>query len=133
MSTTDRCQFLHPEVDGRGRWYGACEAGLASGQGYGVIADAAGAAVEYVGEADRGYATGVGAMILRRGAGDGARYLEGVFNAGLADGAMRVEAPGQGVRWRRFVSGEDRGRADAAAPANFGFSPQPGTVSVLPP
>ncbi len=133
VSTTDRCQFLHPEVDGRGRWYGACEAGLASGQGYGVIADAAGAAVEYVGEADRGYATGVGAMILRRGAGDGARYLEGVFNAGLADGAMRVEAPGQGVRWRRFVSGEDRGRADAAAPANFGFSPQPGTVSVLPP
>ena len=133
VSTTDRCRFLHPEVDGRGRWYGACDAGVASGQGYGVIADASGVAVEYVGEAAQGYAAGVGAMILRNGSGGGARYFEGEFRQGLPDGSVRLELPGQAVRWRRFVGGEDQGRADAGAQANFGFRAQSGDVSVLPP
>jgi len=117
----ERCRFNHPELDARGRWYGACRAGRAEGLGYGVIGTTDGVAVEYVGAASGGLASGNGAMIRRgRGAVD-AVYYEGEFEAGLPSGQVRVEVPGQPSRWRRFAAGQDVGRGDPVARSRFGF------------
>jgi predicted small secreted protein len=50
----DNCRFAHPGVGTDGRWYGGCRDGLAQGRGYGVVRDAAGDTVEYLGEAAGG-------------------------------------------------------------------------------
>ncbi|MGH8034678.1 MAG: hypothetical protein ACREO9_05585, partial [Lysobacterales bacterium] len=34
-TVSDHCSFRHPLITAAGRWYGACESGLASGRGYG--------------------------------------------------------------------------------------------------
>lgn len=122
VSGPERCRFRHPALDARGRWYGDCRAGQASGRGYGVVAAPGGAAVEYVGEAREGRADGTGAMILRSAGADGATYFEGRFSAGLPDGAVRVEAPGEAPRWRRYAGGADQGRAEPGDRSSFGFS-----------
>ncbi|MEM1411806.1 MAG: hypothetical protein AAGH19_05550 [Pseudomonadota bacterium] len=121
VSSADRCRFRHPDIDDRGRWYGECRAGEAVGRGYGVVGDAAGALVEYVGEARDGSANGTGAMIVRTPGQPGATYYEGRFLDGLPDGSVRVEAPGVAPRWRLYAAGTDQGRAEPGTLNSFGF------------
>ncbi len=133
VESDDRCRFSHPSSQQRGRWYGACKAGRAEGRGYGVIADANGSSIEYVGDAREGLAWGRGSMIVRRNAFDGASYFEGGFAEGLPDGEVRIELPGQVPRWRRFVAGEDVGRADPGERNSFGFAGVDATIEVFNP
>lgn len=110
-----QCQFFHPALDRTGRWYGACFAGLASGSGYGLILDPEGETIEYVGEAESGRASGVGAMIFHSPREIGAIYFEGSFNEGLPDGVVQVEEPGRKPRVRHFRAGIDKGSGDPEA------------------
>ena len=118
VEADDHCRFRHPDVVSPGAWIGACEDGLASGSGYGLIDDGRGAVVEYLGDASGGLASGRGAMILRR---DDAAFFEGEFAGGRPDGVVRVERPGIEPRLRRFRDGDDVGRGDAErwAPLSF--------------
>jgi hypothetical protein len=129
----ERCIFRYPGLDQRGRWYGNCVAGEADGQGYGVVGTPGGAAVEYVGEARDGRADGTGAMIVRTGSSSGATYYEGAFTAGLPDGPVRVEAPGEAPRWRRYAGGADQGRAEPGERGSFGFTGAATTTRLLNP
>lgn len=111
------CVFRQPQFEPAGRWFGPCENGLATGNGYGVLVAENGDRVEYLGAAERGMAGGVGAMILQRGEGMlssdvGATYLEGGFADGLPAGVVRIERPGRKPRTRHFEAGIDRGSAD---------------------
>lgn len=133
VSTGDRCQFRHPGISERGRWYGECRAGRATGRGYGVVGREDGPAVEYVGEAIDGRANGMGAMIVRSGTAVGATYYEGRFLDGLPDGQVRVEAPGEAPRWRQYAAGTDRGRAEPGTRNSFGFTGDATTTRVLNP
>jgi len=110
------CAFLHPALDRPGRWFGACEAGLAAGTGYGLLLDTGGQTVEYLGSARAGLAEGGGAMIQRSPSATGAVYFEGAFSGGVPDGVVRVEEPGRKSRVRTFRAGRDAG---AAAPEDF--------------
>lgn len=121
VSGSSRCQFRHPGLAERGRWYGQCRAGLATGRGYGVVGQADGEVVEYVGEAEEGRANGTGAMIVRRAGAVGSTYYEGRFLDGLPNGQVRVEAPGDAPRWRNFAAGRDEGRAEPGDRNSFGF------------
>ena len=114
--STAECGFLHPALDQPGRWFGACEAGLATGAGYGLLLETGGQIVEYVGSAEAGLAEGAGAMILRSPSETGAIYFEGTFSSGLPDGVVKVEEPGRKSRVRTFRAGRDAG---AAAPEDF--------------
>jgi hypothetical protein len=109
-----QCEFLHPRLNGPGRWFGACNAGLAEGHGYGLVADGRGGAVEYLGEAREGLASGSGGMIVLRGGQESAVYFEGGFRNGLPDGVVRVETAGQAPKLRRYAAGADVGRGSAA-------------------
>ncbi len=133
VESDDSCRFSHPALEARGRWYGACRAGRAEGRGYGVVEDARGASVEYVGETRDGLAWGQGAMIVRRGVLDGASYFEGGFAEGVPDGQVRVEAPGQPPRWRRYLAGQDVGRGDPGQRNSFGFAGVDASIEVLNP
>jgi len=106
------CGFRHPAVDETGAWYGRCRDGQAAGSGYGVVIDAQGNTVEYVGTAKQGLAEGVGAMIFRSPDLAGAVYYEGDFRAGQPDGVVHVEQPGRRPEVRRFEAGIDRGRGE---------------------
>jgi len=107
------CAFRHPAVAETGAWYGGCSGGEGTGNGYGVVTDARGNTVEYVGAARDGLADGVGAMIFRAPDTAGAVYYEGGFRAGQPDGVVHVEQPGRRPDVRRFEAGVDRGRGDA--------------------
>jgi hypothetical protein len=107
----DDCLFRYPNLGGEGRWYGHCAGGLADGRGYGVITDAAGNALEYLGEARGGLPSGVGGAIRHGRAGAGATYYEGRFSGGVPDGVVRVEAPGRRPVIREFRRGNDVGSA----------------------
>jgi hypothetical protein len=133
VSGSDRCIFRHPDVDDRGRWYGACLAGEATGRGYGVVGQPGGASVEYVGEARDGRADGAGAMIVRNSGTGGATYYEGRFLGGRPEGAVRVESPGQAPRWRRYAGGADQGRGEPGARTSFGFGGVETTTRILNP
>jgi hypothetical protein len=106
------CVFRHPAVDEAGAWYGRCGAGEAAGSGYGVVADANGNTVEYLGRAKGGLAEGTGAMIFRSPDMAGAVYYEGGFRAGQPHGVVHVEQPGRRPEVRQFEAGVDRGRGD---------------------
>jgi hypothetical protein len=107
------CRFLHPDMDLTGRWFGPCEGDLASGTGYGLLIEAGGDVLEYVGAAQSGLAEGVGAMIFRSPAQTGAVYFEGQFHRGVPDGVVKVEEPGRKSRVRTFRAGRDAGAASA--------------------
>ena len=107
----DDCQFEHPGFAETGRWYGSCRGGRGHGRGYGVIENAAGDSVEYLGEAEHGLASGTGGLILKRREGLGASYIEGGFAAGRPHGVVRVEEPGRRPRVREFSNGKDVGSA----------------------
>jgi len=109
------CEFRHPSVETTGRWLGGCFAGLASDRGYGLIIDPDGTTVEYLGSANSGFASGIGAMIVRSPKELGANYYEGHFRDGLPDGVILLEEPGKKSRVRQFQAGKDRGSADPSS------------------
>jgi hypothetical protein len=110
---TDQCVFKHPTFSGSGRWYGSCESGLAAARGYGVIRDASGRYIEYLGTAHDGMASGAGGMIVRSSDNIGAVYYEGSFSNGLPEGIVMVEEAGQRPRVREFRAGMDVGKGSA--------------------
>ena len=107
----DDCQFRHPGFRAQGRWFGSCVGGVADGRGYGVVVDAAGSSVEYLGDAAGGLPSGTGGMIARYANRTGAFYFEGGFDAGVPNGVVRVEEPGRKPRTREFRAGKDVGSA----------------------
>ena len=107
------CQFRHPDLEQGGRWFGLCLDGLGTSSGYGLIIDGQGHVVEFVGRAESGLATGVGAMIVRSPDEVGAVYYEGEFRQGLPHGVVLVEEPGRKARVRKYRAGSDTGSADA--------------------
>jgi len=114
VSANDQCHFNHPGFGEKGRWYGACDNGVASGRGYGLSMNARGDTVEFIGETEKGLAAGSGGMIIQRRGQVGATYYEGGFKNGLPDGVVLVEEPGQLPRTRLFKEGADVGKGDAA-------------------
>jgi len=108
---TDRCTFKHPQISATGRWYGRCEKGLASGRGYGLVEDASGNSVEYLGSANEGLAAGTGGMIMRFAGRLAPEYYEGQFKKGLPDGVVEVENAGQKPLLRIYQAGTERGKA----------------------
>ncbi len=118
VGTGDNCRFRHPDFPASGAWIGACEEGLATGSGYGLIRDGDSAVVEYLGQSTAGLASGQGAMILRR---EAPAFYQGDFGRGRPHGIVRVERPGAEPRLRRFNEGDDVGRGDADhwAPISF--------------
>lgn len=105
----DDCAFRYPAVQTTGRWYGGCRDGRAEGRGYGVIADASGQLVEYLGAARGGVPSGIGGLVTSRAGLPGASYYEGRFTNGLPDGVVRVEETGRRPRVREFEAGIDVG------------------------
>ena len=110
----DNCEFEHPAFNGPGRWYGQCQGGRANQRGYGVIRDARGNELEYLGVAADGKASGTGAMIVRYAGREGGYYFEGQFRGGVPEGVVRVEEPGGKPRYREFLGGRDVGSGDAS-------------------
>jgi hypothetical protein len=107
-----QCEFMHPDMSVRGRWFGGCFGGLASGSGYGLILDPDGRSIEYVGSVESGMASGIGAMIVRSPNKIGAVFYEGDFRRGQPDGVVRVEEPGKKPRVRKFMAGFDSGAGE---------------------
>jgi predicted small secreted protein len=106
------CAFGHPAIDAPGTWFGPCAAGLASGSGYGILVDAKGNTIEYLGVARNGLGEGTGAMIFRPSGASGTVYYEGSFSSGKPHGVVWVEQVGRKPRVRTFVAGVDKGAAD---------------------
>ena len=107
-----RCRFGHPAMDAAGTWFGRCSNGRASSEGYGVIVDAGGNTIEYLGQTADGMADGNGAMIFSSPMQTGSVYYEGSFSAGQPDGVVLVEEAGSKPRVRTFRAGVDKGSAN---------------------
>jgi hypothetical protein len=107
-----RCVFGHPAMDAAGTWFGPCDDGRASQGGYGVIVDARGNTIEFLGDAEGGLAEGSGAMIFSPPGQTGSVYYEGSFSDGQPDGVVLVEEAGRKPRIRMFSAGVDKGSAD---------------------
>jgi hypothetical protein len=105
----DNCIFDHPAFTMSGRWYGSCRGGFAHDRGYGVIRDASGNSLEYLGTAANGLPSGTGGMIAHYSAKTGAFYFEGSFEQGVPNGVVKVEEPGGRPRIREFRAGKDVG------------------------
>jgi hypothetical protein len=125
VADAQRCSFAHPDINASGVWYGACEDGLAVGRGYGLVEDASGVAVEFLGASQAGLAHGIGAMIMHRPGQAGPVFMEGNFVYGQPDGVLLVEEAGTGVRLREFQGGRDVGRGDPARLRQLSFASQP--------
>ncbi len=91
VSVQQYCSFSYPGFSAsESIWYGSCIDGMASGRGYGLLADGRGSSIEYLGFAQGGMASGSGGMIKKTRGQLGATYLEGEFRGGLPDGTIRV-------------------------------------------
>jgi hypothetical protein len=106
----DHCAFNHPQVAAPGRWFGQCANGLATARGYGLVEDAAGNSVEYLGDAESGSASGTGGMILQLAGQAAPIYYEGEFSKGLPDGVAAVEKSGEKPSVRKFKAGIEVGK-----------------------
>lgn len=124
VSANVQCRFEHPAFGQSGRWFGVCDSGVASGRGYGLIINKRGDTVEFIGETQKGLASGSGGMIIQRYGQVGATYYEGGFKNGLPDGVVRIEEPGQLPRTRLYRAGADIGKGDAnrLQSLNFAFN-----------
>lgn len=133
VASADHCTFKQPGFRDPGRWYGLCDHGVASGHGYGVATDGQGDSVEYLGDARKGLAQGVGGMIIRHRGQLAATYYEGSFKSGEPDGDVRVEKTGSQPQIRRFKAGVDTGRGDSGRFRGLRFRASPVAVQVLNP
>lgn len=124
VSANEQCRFEHPGFGQSGRWFGECDDGVAKGRGYGLIINGRGDTVEFIGETEKGLASGSGGMIIQRHGQVGATYYEGGFKNGLPDGVVRIEEPGQLPRTRLYRAGTDIGKGDAnrLQSLNFAFN-----------
>ncbi len=122
VSASENCLFEYPGFGRNGRWYGLCEGGAASGRGYGLIMNDRGDTLEFIGDAQKGLASGAGGMIIQRRGQVGASYYEGGFRNGLPDGIVRIEEPGQIPRTRLYKDGTDIGRGDEARLQSLNFA-----------
>jgi len=122
VSANEQCRFEHPGFGSSGRWYGACSNGVASGRGYGLIMNGRGDSLEFIGDAQKGLASGAGGMIIQRRGQIGATYYEGGFKNGLPDGVVRIEEPGQIPRTRLYKAGVDIGKGDAGSLQSLNFA-----------
>lgn len=119
------CAFKPDGQDAEiGRWNGVCAGGVANGPGVGVLKRADGSSLQYFGEAINGQPHGRGYMIMADGAT--AWGLEGRFDDGAANGAMRVSRSGQGNIVRLYTAGVDKGGAPNDTRVDGLFSPQSG-------
>jgi hypothetical protein len=78
--------------------------------------------LEFIGDAQKGLASGAGGMIIQRRGQVGATYYEGGFKNGVPDGIVRIEEPGQAPRTRLYKAGADVGRGDAARLKSLNFA-----------
>ena len=122
VSVDEQCRFEHPSFSSSGRWFGSCDDGVASGRGYGLIMNKRGDTVEFIGETEKGLASGSGGMIVQRRGQVGATYYEGGFKNGLPDGVVRIEEPGQLPKTRLYKAGTDIGKGDSARLQSLNFA-----------
>ena len=122
VSVDRHCQFRHPDFAQSGRWYGGCDNGMASGRGYGLVGNPGGSAVEFLGDAEDGVASGMGGMILTHRGQLGATYFEGTFRSGVPDGIVRVEKAGSVPMLRKYRAGSDIGKASSTQPYKLSFT-----------
>ena len=78
--------------------------------------------VEFIGDTQKGMASGTGGMIIQRYGQVGATYFEGSFKGGLPDGVVRIEEPGQLPRTRLYKDGMDIGKGDATHLQSLNFA-----------
>jgi len=133
VNASEQCHFRYPDFGQQGRWYGVCDHGVATGRGYGVVMNANGDSVEYVGETRNGRPSGAGGMIVQRRGQVGATYYEGGFKDGRPDGVVLVEEPGQVPRTREFRDGADVGKGDATRLPGLNFAFNDGSPGVMTP
>jgi hypothetical protein len=133
VSVEQQCRFRHPGFGDAGRWYGVCDNGVATGRGYGLIMNARGDTVEFIGDTKKGLASGSGGMIIQRRGQIGATYYEGSFKNGLPDGVVRVESAGQSPKLRQYKAGADVGKGNAAKLTSLNFASNSTTVRPLTP
>ena len=133
VSANEQCRFDYPGFGKSGRWYGVCENGVAEGRGYGLIMNERGDMLEFIGETEKGLASGAGGMIIQRRGQVGATYYEGGFRKGLPDGVVRIEEPGQLPRTRMFRAGADVGKGDAERLQGLKFAGNSVTPDTLTP
>ena len=122
VETEQHCDFMHVDFSATGLWYGQCTKGRASGMGYGVVRDAGGGSMEYIGNTSRGLASGTGAMIIRLVGKSGASYFAGEFLHGQPDGVLIVEETGKPSGLRKFKNGEDKGKGDSSLLKTLSFA-----------
>jgi len=133
VSVEGYCTFHHPEFRQSGRWYGVCDNGMASGRGYGLIGGGRGEALEFLGYAKAGMASGSGGMILKRPGQLGATYYEGSFRQGQPDGIVRVEKPGMSPALRQYRAGTDIGKGNPSQLQKLSFTSSADSVGLLNP
>ena len=133
VSVDQHCWFAHPGFGQSGRWYGVCADGVASGRGYGLIMNERGDTVEFIGDAQKGLASGSGGMIIQRNGQISATYYEGGFKNGLPDGVVRVEKAGEQPKLRQFKAGMDVGKGNAASLQRLDFASSSTTARPLTP
>jgi len=122
VSVDQQCHFSHPGFGQPGRWYGICDTGVASGRGYGLIMNKRGDTLEFIGDAEKGLASGSGGMIIQRKGQIGATYYEGGFKNGLPDGVVRIEKAGELPRLRLYEAGRDVGKGNTARLQSLDFA-----------
>lgn len=117
------CTFSAPDTQTLGTWYGPCDGGQATGNGYGVInASAAEGGVEYFGEAQSGLASGTGYLIQSGGAGAASVAYEGGFLAGRPHGIVTKTTTGKAARSGIYENGKRVGRLPSGQLAPQVFS-----------
>lgn len=120
------CTFSVPGNGAIGTWYGPCDSGQATGNGYGVITGQGGAgAVEYFGEAVSGFASGTGYLILAGGAGAATVAYEGGFLAGQPHGIVTKTSTGKAAKSGVYENGRRIGRVPSGQPLPQVFSSAP--------
>ncbi|MEM9288272.1 MAG: hypothetical protein AAGA36_08025 [Pseudomonadota bacterium] len=103
------CTFSSPDSVELGTWYGPCEDGRATGDGYGTISAGPAGNIEYFGEASGGFAAGTGYMVIRNTDGTSISY-EGGFLGGRPHGPVEMTQTGEGSKTGVYENGERIGR-----------------------
>jgi hypothetical protein len=119
-AVASRCTFNHPAAATSGAWNGECQGDKAQGYGSGTIRLSDDTAIEYFGQAQNGFAHGVGYMIQKPNSNAVTTY-EGEFAAGAPHGVVRVTSPGAEPAVRQFNAGKDAGKAPKGAVAPSGL------------